>query len=177
MGGLEVGSIWGHGAYVAPDWSADWLHREVVVLLNILAQQRYGVPYENLSAEQQAPLREQVKREIRSNTYDPQTGDIVVSQLRAKAIRTVSAHYSALFGNDLNLQALREDYAIPPNSVPDPKRRSAMSAFFFWVAWACGTNRPNSEVTYTNNWPHEPLIDNRPTSSIVLWSIVSVFAC
>ncbi|MGQ9738137.1 MAG: hypothetical protein ACUVRT_09540 [Armatimonadota bacterium] len=121
MGGLEVGSIWGHGAYVAPDWSADWLHREVVVLLNILAQQRYGVPYENLSAEQQAPLREQVKREIRFNTYDPQTGDIVVSQLRAKAIRTVSAHYSALFGNDLNLQALREDYAIPPNSVPDPQ--------------------------------------------------------
>lgn len=176
MGGLEVGSIWRHGAYVAPDWSADRLHREVVVLLNILAPQRYGVPYENLSAEQQAPLREQVKREIRSNTYDPQTGDIVVSQLRAQAIRTVSAHYSALFGNDLNLQALREDYAIPPNSVPDPKRRSAMSAFFFWVAWACGTNRPNSEVTYTNNWPHEPLIDNRPTSSIVLWSIISVFA-
>ena len=25
MGGMEVGSIWGHGSYVAPDWTADWL--------------------------------------------------------------------------------------------------------------------------------------------------------
>ena len=33
MGGIQVGSIWGHGAYVAPDWSADWLHREAVGLL------------------------------------------------------------------------------------------------------------------------------------------------
>ncbi|MEJ5252280.1 MAG: nitric-oxide reductase large subunit [Chthonomonadetes bacterium] len=176
MGGQEVGSIWGHGAYVAPDWSADWLHREAVAMLDILAQQRYGVPYTRLSAEQQAPLRERVKREIRTNTYDPQTGDIVVSPLRAQAIRAVSAHYSALFGNDLNLQTLREDYAIPPNSVPDPQRRSAMNAFFFWTAWACGTNRPGSDITYTNNWPHEPLIDNHPTSAIVLWSIISVFA-
>ena len=32
MGGQEVGSVWGHGAYVAPDWSADWLHREAMWL-------------------------------------------------------------------------------------------------------------------------------------------------
>jgi len=29
LGGMELGSIWGHGAYVAPDWTADWLHREL----------------------------------------------------------------------------------------------------------------------------------------------------
>ena len=34
MGGMEVGSIWGHGSYVAPDWSADWLHREAKFILN-----------------------------------------------------------------------------------------------------------------------------------------------
>ena len=28
IGGQEVGTIWGHGSYVAPDWTADWLHRE-----------------------------------------------------------------------------------------------------------------------------------------------------
>ena len=27
-GGQQLGSVWGHGAYQAPDWSADWLHRE-----------------------------------------------------------------------------------------------------------------------------------------------------
>lgn len=29
VGGMQLGSIWGHGAYQAPDWSADWLHREL----------------------------------------------------------------------------------------------------------------------------------------------------
>ncbi len=26
-GGQHMGSIWGHGSYLAPDWSADYLHR------------------------------------------------------------------------------------------------------------------------------------------------------
>jgi len=37
MGGMSVGSIWGHGAYVAPDWTADWLHRECTSLLDAWA--------------------------------------------------------------------------------------------------------------------------------------------
>ncbi len=176
MGGQEVGSIWGHGAYVAPDWSADWLHREAVWMLDTLAKERYGVAYASLSPEQQAPLRERVQREIRTNTYDPQTGDLVVSPLRAQAIWAVGAHYAALFGSDPEMDSLRQAYAIPPNSVRDPARLKALNAFFFWAAWACGTNRPGSNVTYTNNWPHEPLIDNRPTSAIVLWSVISVIA-
>ncbi len=27
IGGQEIGSIFGHGSYVAPDWTADYLHR------------------------------------------------------------------------------------------------------------------------------------------------------
>jgi nitric oxide reductase subunit B len=39
IGGQEVGSIWGHGAYVAPDWTADWLHRECTFLLDRWARE------------------------------------------------------------------------------------------------------------------------------------------
>jgi nitric oxide reductase subunit B len=28
LGGMEVGSIWGHGSYVAPDWTAEIVGRE-----------------------------------------------------------------------------------------------------------------------------------------------------
>ena len=31
-GGQQLGTVWGHGSYVAPDWSADWLHREATAL-------------------------------------------------------------------------------------------------------------------------------------------------
>jgi len=174
IGGEEVGTVWGHGAYVAPDWSADWLHREATWLLDDWAMQSAGKAYAQLDPEAQAGLRERLKREIRTNTYDPGTGDLVVSAARAKAIEAVGAHYAALFGDDPDLQQLRKDYAIPANTIKTPDRQRLMNGFFFWAAWACGTDRPGKTVTYTQNWPHESLIDNNPTGSIVIWSLVSI---
>ena len=54
LGGMEVGSIWGHGSYVAPDWTADWLHREAIFVLNEWGNAEFGKPYEQLSAEDKA---------------------------------------------------------------------------------------------------------------------------
>lgn len=173
MGGQEVGTVWGHGAYVAPDWSADWLHREATWLLDHWAAEAGGKTYAQLQPEQQAALRERLKEEMRTNTYKPETGDLVVSPARAAAFRAVSAHYTALFGDDPRLDALRKAYAIPADSIKTPERRQLLNAFFFWAAWACGTDRPGSTVTYTQNWPPESLIGNRPTGSIVVWSVVS----
>lgn len=82
--------------------------------------------------------------EIRANTYNPKTGDLVLSPTRAEACRAVSAHYSALFGHDPALSKLREAYAIPADTIKTPERQRLMNAFFFWAAWACGTDRPGS---------------------------------
>ncbi len=176
MGGQEVGTVWGHGAYVAPDWSADWLHREATWLLDQWAGQSAGKSFARLDPEAQAVLKERLKKELRANTYNPATGDLVVSPARAAAFAAVGAHYTALFGNDPALQGLRKAYAIPANTIKDPERQRLMNAFFFWTAWACGTERPGSTITYTQNWPHEELIDNRPTGAIVVWSVISFVA-
>jgi nitric oxide reductase subunit B len=173
LGGQQLGSIWGHGAYVAPDWSADWLHREATWLLDRWGGEALGKSYAQLDVETQASLRERLKREIRTNTYAPETGDLVVSPVRAEAIAAVSAHYTALFGDDPQLAALREAYALPANTIKDAQHYHALNAFFFWAAWACATNRPGEEVTYTNNWPAETLIGNVPTGSTILWSVIS----
>ena len=173
IGGQEVGSVWGHGAYVAPDWSADWLHREAAWLLEHWAADTGGKTFEQLEPEQQAALKERLKREIRTNTYRPETGDLVVSPIRAEAYRAVAAHYTGLFGNAPEFAELRKAYAIPVDTLKDPERQRLMGTFFFWVAWACGTERPGSAITYTQNWPPESLIDNRPTGAIVVWSVIS----
>lgn len=52
LGGMEVGSIWGHGSYVAPDWTADWLHREAVFILNRWSNDEFQADFEALGAEQ-----------------------------------------------------------------------------------------------------------------------------
>ncbi len=176
IGGHELGSVWGHGAYVAPDWSADWLHRELVAALELLALDAHGQAYESLTSPEQAALRESLRLDVRSNGYDAASGDLTISKLPAKAAAQVSAHYDALFGDDASLDELREDYAMRKPTVPDPQRRAALQAFFFWTSWACSANRPGAEISYTNNWPAEDLIGNRPTSAIFLWSVISILA-
>src|SRR4051812_31999017 len=174
MGGQEVGSIWGHGAYVAPDWSADWLHREAVWLLDKWATAAHDKPYAQLTPEQQGGLKARLKAELRRNTFDPATGNLMVSNDRAEAIAAVGQHYASLFGTDPALEKLRKAYAIPAGAIKDGERQRKMNTFFFWASWVCATDRPGGKVTYTNNWPAEELIDNKPSSSLVMWSLVSV---
>ena len=165
IGGQELGTVWGHGSYVAPDWSADWLHREAVYILNIFSQQRFNQPYEKLPLEDQAMLKALLQKELRKNTYNNKTGDLVISSVRVEAFDEISKHYAGLFTNDLQLDKLRDAYAMPENSIKDPARLKLLNSFFFWTSWATVTNRPGGEVTYTNNWPNEELVGNEPTSS------------
>jgi len=174
IGGQQVGSIWGHGAYQAPDWSADWLHREAEALLAVWAEREHGADFGQLALEDQAALRHRLEREMRTNTFDPATGVLTVSADRAEAVARTASHYAALFGDAPELHQLRDDYALHENAVPDPERRAALTKFFFWASWCCAAERPGQAVSYTNNWPHEPLVGNRPSGANVLWSVLSV---
>ena len=173
IGGHELGSVWGHGAYTAPDWTADWLHREGVWLVEHWSQQEYGQPFESLTGEQAAGLQARLRGELRENTYDPSTGAITVSPLRAQAIRAVQSHYTSLFGDDPALDHLRESYAMPRSVISDSQRREAFTAFIFWASWAGVTERPGQEITYTNNWPPDELVGNRPTATMIVVSVIS----
>jgi nitric oxide reductase subunit B len=176
-GGQQVGSVWGHGAYVAPDWSADWLHRELLTLREILAQKRYQTRFDYLGSGEQALISALVKEELRTNRYDADTHTLTVSAERAAAIRELATHYSGLFGSDRapEVESLREQYAMVAESLRDPQDLQALPAFFFWSSWAAATDRPGEKnLSYTSNWPHEPLVGNTPTTGNGMWSIASV---
>jgi nitric oxide reductase subunit B len=173
-GGQQLGTVWGHGSYVAPDWSADWLHREALAL-QALRTQEHTRAQPTRSAIDRAAIDAALKDEMRRNTYDDARGTLTVSTARAQAIREVSAHYEALFGSDPSLATLRGQYAMTPDTLPSPADRQALSAFFFWSAWAAATDRPGeTHLSYTSNWPHEPLVGNTMTGSAALWSMVSI---
>jgi nitric oxide reductase subunit B len=174
MGGMELGSIWGHGAYVAPDWSADGLHREVIAVLDGWARAEGAASYATLDEEHQQALQGRLRALIRRNTYDPASGTITVPDWRAAAMKTVAAHYESLFGDDPATEVLREHYAMKDNTVARAEDRRQMAAFFWWTSWAAVTERPGSDLTYTNNWPSEPLVGNRPPATTFLWSAFSV---
>lgn len=168
LGGMEVGSIWGHGSYVAPDWTADWLHREATFILDRWAADEFGMEYAKLEGEKRSQLQGRLATVMRSNTYDASTNRVVLPAVRALAFEENLKHYSDVFRNG------RAEYAIPKGAVTDPDRLKRLSAFFFWTSWAACTNRPGSDISYTNNWPYEPLVGNRATGETVVWTGVSI---
>ena len=176
IGGQQLGSVWGHGSYQAPDWSADWLHREALALLDVWSRAEHGVAFDQLDVESRGSLEGRLRREMRANRYDAHSGTLVVSDARAAAIEQVADHYRRLFGGDASLAGLRESYALQDDAVVERADLDHLTAFFFWTSWSCTTERPGELYTYTNNWPHEALVGNAPTSSNMLWSMVSIFA-
>ncbi|HEY1731040.1 MAG TPA: nitric-oxide reductase large subunit, partial [Terriglobales bacterium] len=166
-GGQEVGSIWGHGAYVAPDWTADYLHRQSVIVLDRWAQQQGAASYAALVAEAKAALQGRLTEVTRHNGYDPARNVIVLDNDRAAAFDQLAAYYGDIYGHG------RNEYAIPAGALSDTSKQRQMAAFFWWTAWAASTDRPGQDVSYTQNWPHEELIGNRPTGTAIVWSVIS----
>lgn len=173
-GGQELGTVWGHGSYLAPDWSADWLHRQADYLLNLWAQRSFNKNYEAMSMAEQAPLRTRLQDELRTNTYTTDNEQIVISPDVAEAIQHVGMHYKALFGDDPSHEELRDKYSMMRNTVLSPENRDALCAFFFWASWACYTERPGEKITYTSNWPSERLVGNTPPATLIFVSVISV---
>src|SRR5690606_29381799 len=190
IGGMQLGSIWGHGGYVAPDWSADWLHREAVAVLDLWAREGEGAgSWAALPPAGRAALQGRLQDMMRRNSYDPATGTVTLDADRVRAIGEVAAHYESLFGSDPATAALREAYAMKEDTIHDAGLRRSLTAFFWWSAWAATTERPleagdamvpdqagvaPQQVTYTNNWPSEPLVGNRPAAPLWVWSAFSV---
>ncbi|HEY4382393.1 MAG TPA: nitric-oxide reductase large subunit [Acidobacteriaceae bacterium] len=167
IGGQEIGTVWGHGAYVAPDWSADWLHRESGLLLDAWAVRDGAASFAAAGQDEQAVLKARLIREMRTNTYERSGNRVTITGDRAAAFGQLAAYYADVFGKG------RAEYAIPSGALTNTEKQHELAAFFWWTSWAASTERPGSSSTYTNNWPHEPLVANGPTSGAVLWSILS----
>ncbi|RBW56491.1 nitric-oxide reductase large subunit [Tenacibaculum sp. E3R01] len=168
IGGMEVGSIWGHGSYVAPDWTADWIHKEAIYLLNHWSKTEFQVPYDSLNVERKAAIKARLINDIKTNTFNASTNIITISKERLAAIKSNVKHYRSIFSDG------KEEYAIPKGALTDSVKLEQLNAFLFWTSWAASTNRPNKDYTYTSNWPHEPLIDNVITKDSVIWSGLSI---
>ena len=101
MGGMEVGSIWGHGSYLAPDWTADWLHREATFILGRWSQEKYQKAFRELNREEQLGLEGRLQQIIRTNRFEPGTQTLTIESIRADAFQDNVKYFSSVFANVL----------------------------------------------------------------------------
>lgn len=172
IGGQQIGSILGHGAYQAPDWTADWLHRELVHYQDLFSQKKWSKSFSETTPAEKMIVKSELLKDYRE--AKPVDGIVTLSTLRYQAFLETKDYYMRLFSDTDELRETRKAYAIQDRVLPSVERRSEMMTFFHWTTWVASTNRPGLNHTYTNNWPHEQLIDNVPTSANIFWSIISV---
>lgn len=177
LGGMQKGSIWGHGSYLAPDWSADRLHREAVALLDIMAMNEYGKSFADIEKGKQESLKSYLRLGIRKNTWDSSSDTLTLSEDRHDAIKTVSAHYSSVFQaiDSDESRSIREQYAFSQSVTISDQDMHALNAFIFWTSWSAVTNRPGDTISYTSNWPYDPLVGNTAPPSLLIWTLISIF--
>jgi nitric oxide reductase subunit B len=153
---MEYGSIFGHGGYLGPDYTADYLHRAALAV-----QRQYGGPQSDRATSRTID-------DFRTNRYDAATGTLQFTAAQATAFSGLLRHYTAYFSEPTT------KYGLRPNAITDPSDLHALTAFFAWAAWATSTQRPGQTYSYTNNWPSEPLVANHPTADNLVWSALSL---
>jgi nitric oxide reductase subunit B len=154
---MEYGSIFGHGAYLGPDFTADYLHRSAEIVLN-----EYGGGSDQAKAH--------TIDDFASNRYDSATETLSLTEAQTIAFGQLQSHYQDYFGEPTTKFGLR------PNAITDRQDIAHLTAFFAWTAWAASARRPGLDYSYTNNWPPEPLVGNHATADTVVWSVLSLVA-
>ena len=167
---MEHGTLWGHGAYLGPDYTAETLHRLAEVTQETVARSRHQSAYAELDEGRKAAVADETRRILRRNTFDAATKTITFSGGAVAAFETARREWAAYFDGPAGAPGL------PAHYIRDSKELDALAAYFSWATWATVTNRPGKDYSYTNNFPYEPLVGNRPTSAAYLWSGLSLIA-
>jgi nitric oxide reductase subunit B len=155
---MEFGSIFGHGAYLGPDFTADYLHRAALFVRDF---------YRQAGSDR---AQTQTIADFKANRYDPVSDTLSLTQAQVGAFNQLQGHYQTYFGHESSRYGLR------PDAITDPHQIAHLTAFFAWSAWAAATLRPGQPYSYTNNWPPEALVGNYPTADMVIWSVLSLIA-
>lgn len=165
---MENGTIWGHGAYLGPDFSAEYLHTLAVDTEEFLARQQYRRGVRELTDEERSALRGRLQEILKENRYDPKTDTLLFTAPEEESYRRQIVKWTDYFADPVVNRGLL--YA----HIQDPQEIRNLTAFFAWTAWASVANRPGETYSYTNNFPYEPLVGNSLTTGAILWSAISL---
>jgi nitric oxide reductase subunit B len=165
---MDNGSIWGHGAYMGPDFSAQYLHNLALEVSGFIASEKYNSSISNLSADQKESLVGLTGDFLAKNRYSYENHNLIFTESEKKSFNEQIAFWADYFHKPASNRGL------PNTLITDREELRQLTSFFAWAAWASAAHQPGKNYSYTNNFPYEPLIGNGPSSSTILWSALSL---
>jgi len=165
---MQNGSIWGHGSYLGPDFSAAYLHELSLETSKTVASQEYGTDIASLDDAQLALIHGRVSALLKENRYDHELKQLVFIDAERDSYENQLTVWTDYFKHPV------ANSGLPDNYINNPDEIRHLTAFFAWTAWASVANRPGEAYSYTNNFPYDPTVGNLVTSDSILWSALSV---
>jgi nitric oxide reductase subunit B len=167
---MENGTVWGHGAYLGPDFSAEYLHILALDVSEAISERQFNRPFEKLSREEQEAVQVGVEEVLKQNRYDANTGTLLITDPEATSYRKQVGAWTRYFSQPAENGGLTRKY------ITDSTALRQLTSFFAWTAWASAAHRPGKTYSYTNNFPYDPTVGNTPSSDAVFWSALSLIA-
>jgi len=164
---MENGTIWGHGAYLGPDFSAEYLHTSALDVRRSLSTSMN----QDLGASQKNDARSldaAVAQTLKENRYESSSDTLKFTRAEADSFRTQQQKWGDYFS------APDHNGGLTAGVIENSDQLRKLTAFFAWAAWASAVQRPGKVYSYTNNFPFDPLAGNVPTADAVFWSAMSL---
>jgi len=165
---MENGTIWGHGAYLGPDFSASYLHDLAMEAAEQEARRVYGRSLSDLAIAERDAVTGRVGHLLKENRYDAGTGKLIFTEPEASTFQTQISRWTSYFTDPEKNGGLKTAY------LTDPGELRQLTSFFAWTAWVSVAQRPGLNYSYTNNFPYDPLAGNTPDAATYLWSALSL---
>jgi nitric oxide reductase subunit B len=165
---MDNGTVWGHGAYLGPDFSAAYLHALALEAAETIGQQRFNRRFTELSPTEQSAVTAEVPQLLKQNRYDARSRSLRFTEPEVLSYRRQIENWASYFSEP------GKSAGLPANYLRDSQEIRQLTAFFAWTAWASVANRPGKSYSYTNNFPYDPTAGNTPSSDALLWSTLSL---
>ncbi len=154
---MDWGTMLGMGAYMGPDFTTEFFHHRAEYLYDYYSQEMYQKSAKDITDIERGAVKERVKQDFHQQTKLLEEG-VTYTDASAAAYKNNVKLLSKLLVEGDHERAF-------PGGVIRKEEAVKIAAFVDWSQMVASSIRPGTEGkigeerTWSNNWPHEPLVD------------------
>lgn len=160
---MDYGTMLGMGAYLGPDFSTLFLHQRAEYLYEYYAQEMFQKKLSECNEIEKGAVKARVIQDVKKETH-LKKDEVLYSKASAEAFKKNRDELVQMLVHGVKKHAF-------PGGVIKPEEAQKIAAFVDWGQLVASSLRPGTNKTWSNNWPHEPLLDQGPTYASVKWSL------